>query len=103
MKRILRAAMLAAMIAPLGAAVVQAGPIDRACMASPRPQKSYGLCRCIQLVADQTLSRADQRRAAKFFRDPEKAQETRQSDNRSTERFWLRYKEFGATAAAACG
>lgn len=102
MKRILWAACLAAMFAPLGVETAQAGPIDRACMASQRPQKSWALCRCIQQVANQTLSRADQRRAAKFFEDPHKAQEIRQSDSRSHERFWLRYKEFGATAAAAC-
>lgn len=102
MKRILWAACLAAMIAPMGAATVQAGPIERACMGSPRPQKSWSLCRCIQSVANQTLSRSDQRRAARFFRDPHRAQEIRQSDSLSHERFWLRYKEFGATAAAAC-
>ncbi|MBR9650870.1 hypothetical protein IT775_07020 [Thalassobius aquimarinus] len=90
------------MFAPLGIDSAQAGPIDRACMASPRQQKSWALCRCIQHVANQTLSRSDQRRAAKFFRDPHKAQEVRQSDSRSNERFWLRYKEFGATAAAIC-
>ena len=102
MKRILWAACLAAMIAPLGATNVLAGPIDRACMASPRPQKSWSLCRCIQNVANQTLSRSDQRRAAKFFRKPQMAQDVRQSDRLSNERFWLRYKEFGATAAAVC-
>ena len=82
--------------------VAEAGPIDRPCMASNRKQKSWALCRCFQDVANQTLSRADQRRAAKFFQDPHKAQEIRQSDSRTHERFWLRYKEFGATAAALC-
>ncbi|WP_323779664.1 hypothetical protein [Thalassovita sp.] len=99
MKRFLWAASLAMTIVPI---VAEAGPIDRACMASNRKQKSWALCRCIQDVANQTLSRADQRRAAKFFQDPHKAQEIRQSDSRTHERFWLRYKEFGATAAALC-
>jgi hypothetical protein len=40
--------------------------------------------------------------AAKFFSDPHRAQEVRQSSNIRHEEFWTRYKEFGATAAAAC-
>ncbi|SEQ09571.1 hypothetical protein [Thalassovita taeanensis] len=102
MKHILFAAMLAVFIAPLGATTALAGPIDRACLASPRQQKSRQLCGCIQRVANQTLSRRDQRLAAKFFVKPHMAQEIRQSDSRSHEIFWLRYKEFGAAAAATC-
>lgn len=71
-------------------------------MSSPRQSASFRLCGCIQRVADQTLTRSDQRIAAKFFSDPHRAQEIRQSNNVSHEAFWLRYKEFGATAAAAC-
>lgn len=102
MKRILSAAVIAAFLAPM-AAPAFAGPIDRACMTSPRKDKNRSLCSCIQRVANQTLSRADQRTAAKFFKKPELAQETRQSSNPAKERFWLRYKDFGATAAAVCG
>lgn len=79
-----------------------AGPIDRACMRADRKAASSELCGCIQQVADQSLSRADQRRAAKFFDEPAMAQEVRQSDRRSDESFWLRYKEFGERAAALC-
>jgi hypothetical protein len=82
--------------------VAQAGPIERACIAAGRQAASGRLCRCIQHVADQTLTRADQRFAAKFFGDPHKAQEIRQSENDRHEAFWLRYKEFGISAAALC-
>lgn len=79
------------------------GPIERACLSSPRKEANWPLCRCIGRIANQTLSRSDQRKAAKFFKEPQLAQQTRQSDNRATEQFWKRYSDFGATAAAACG
>jgi hypothetical protein len=53
-------------------------------------------------VADVKLSSLDQTMAAKFFKDPQRAQDTRQSDKRSAEAFWLRYKEFGYLAAKHC-
>ena len=101
MRQIFAAALLAALSLPL-AVPVQAGPIERACMSSPRPQKSAQLCGCIQQAADRTLSRGEQRKAARFFSDPHKAQEVRQSDNPSNERFWKRYRSFGDTAEALC-
>lgn len=101
MKRIICAAIVAAFLTPM-AAPAFAGPIERACMLSPRDQKSWRLCSCIQRAANSTLSRSEQRRAAKFFRDPQLAQDTRQSDKTTSERFWLRYKKFGTEAAAYC-
>ena len=79
-----------------------AGRIERACLQSDRPAASRALCGCIQDAADLTLTNSDQKLAAKFFRDPHKAQEIRQSDRRSHEKFWQRYKNFGATAQAFC-
>ncbi|MBA86309.1 hypothetical protein ACSSNL_07555 [Thalassobius sp. S69A] len=102
MKRMMTAAILVAFMAPMGAQVALAGPIERACMSSPRKAAGWQLCGCIQRVADQTLTRSDQRMAAKFFSDPHHAQEIRQSDNSRHEAFWLRYKDFGANAAASC-
>lgn len=81
----------------------QAGVIERACMGSDRPAASRSLCGCIQQVADKTLDRRDQKLAAKFFRDPHKSQEVRQSDKRSHEIFWKKYKQFGASAENYCG
>ncbi len=99
----LLAAALAALLAGFGAEPAAAGPISSACLASGRAQATPQLCGCIQSVADQTLSRADQRAAAKFFRDPHQAQEVRQSSRPRDEAFWLRYRDFGATAEAYCG
>ncbi|MGJ8618408.1 MAG: hypothetical protein ACSHWS_16315 [Sulfitobacter sp.] len=79
------------------------GPIHRACVSANRKQATPARCGCVQAVADQSLDASDQRRGAKFFKDPHKAQETRQSDNPSNERFWLAWKAFGQNAAAACG
>ena len=79
------------------------GDIGKACMASNRAAASPRLCSCVQQAASSTLSGSEQRRAAKFFDDPHTAQETRQSDNTSDERFWLRYKAFSETATRMCG
>ena len=79
-----------------------AGKIERACLQSDRPAASRALCGCIQDAADLTLTNSDQKMVARFFRDPHMAQEIRQSDRRSHEKFWQRYKNFGATAQAFC-
>jgi hypothetical protein len=78
-----------------------AGPIERACMASDRGG-SRSLCGCIQQAADMTLSGGDQRRAAKFFNNPEAAHSTWTSQSKSDDAFWERYKSFGQTAEAYC-
>ena len=82
--------------------VALSAPIESACMKSGRQSANALLCGCIQDVADITLSRSDQRMAAKFFRDPHRAQEIRQSDRSSHEAFWKRYRNFGETAEAFC-
>ena len=98
MKHFLTAAALV-----LVPAVAEASTIERACMSSGRPAANSQICSCIQQAADLTLSNGDQRRAAKFFRDPHAAQVVRQSDRRSDEEFWLRYKSFGQMAEVYCG
>ncbi len=82
--------------------VAQASVIERACLKSDRSGVSRSLCGCIQDAADLTLSGKDQKLAASFFRDPQKAQDIRQSDRRSHEDFWQRYRTFGSTAEAFC-
>jgi hypothetical protein len=79
-----------------------AGPIERACNASPRAGSAGALCACIQAVADRTLPRADQRRAARFFGDPHRAQEVRMSKAEADRAFWERYRGFGEAAEALC-
>ncbi|WBU53852.1 hypothetical protein [Paracoccus sp. SCSIO 75233] len=98
MNRILIAAAAIVMTAPLAVA----GPIDSACVRSDRGARQPALCGCVQQVADQTLSRADQRRAARFFRDPQEAQVVRMSKRDADNAFWARYKRFAGTAEAYC-
>ena len=81
---------------------VSAGPISNACMQSNRRAANAALCGCIQTVADNTLAGADPRRAAAFFRDPDKAQKVFLSQNRADDAFWARYKAFGAQAEQSC-
>lgn len=83
-------------------AKASANAIERACNASDRKAANQALCGCIQKAADLTLKNSDQRKAAKFFKDPHKAQELRQADGPSNETFWIRYKNFGTTAAQHC-
>lgn len=94
---------LTAVCVALAATVTPAvsGKIERACNKSER-NVSRSTCSCIQNVADAQLSRTDQTLAAKFFKDPQMAQDTRQSDRRSHEVFWKRYKAFGSVAARSC-
>lgn len=78
------------------------GPIYRACQAEGRKSASRARCGCIQAVADRSLSGTDQARGAKYFANPGRLQEVRQSDNAGNERFWLAWKAFGQDAAAQC-
>ena len=102
MKRILHGAVLAALLLPAIPAPVLAGPIERACLRSDRDAANRRLCACIQQVADMTLRGSDQRRAAGFFSDPDRAHETWLSQRANDDAFWERYKNFGATAEAYC-
>ncbi|WP_245306314.1 hypothetical protein [Roseovarius aestuariivivens] len=78
------------------------GPISKACMASDRKRRSRELCGCIQAVADDTLSFAQQRRAVGFYRNPHEAQEIRQSDRARDEDFWTAYRAYGDQAERQC-
>lgn len=100
MIRTLTAATIAAMTLSTAA---QAGPVERACLRSDRAGAAGAVCACIQQVADMTLTGSDQRRAASFFKDPEKAQDVFLSQSASDDAFWDRYQNFGRTAEAYCG
>ncbi|MCB1389534.1 MAG: hypothetical protein KDK12_10420 [Rhodobacteraceae bacterium] len=100
MKQLLSASVLAlATFAPIAAS---AGPIESACNRSDRPGASRQLCRCIEAAADHTLTRSEQRRAARFFTDPDEAQAVRMSSSRRDNEFWERYRSFGALAEQMC-
>jgi hypothetical protein len=79
------------------------GEVGQACMSGGREAANATLCSCVQRAADQSLSAADQRRAASFFSDPQAAQDTRQSDRSGDEAFWDRYMAFVDRARARCG
>ncbi|AUH63960.1 hypothetical protein [Paracoccus zhejiangensis] len=98
LNRIIIAAAAVVLTTPLA----MAGPIDSACVRSDRARGNAPLCGCIQQVANQTLSRSDQRRAAGFFREPHKAQEVRMSKSDADNAFWSRYKRFASSAEAYC-
>ncbi|HEX9858799.1 MAG TPA: hypothetical protein VGA75_10630 [Paracoccaceae bacterium] len=102
MKKTVLAAALVALALPLSVTPAAAGPIERACISSNRDAANRAVCGCIQQVADQTLRGGDQRKAAKFFSDPERAQEVRMSKRDSDNAFWARYKSFGELAEAYC-
>ncbi len=98
----MKTALLGAALAVLASGMAAAGPIESACNRSDRQTASRSLCRCIEQVADQTLSGSDQRRAAAFFKDPEKAHKVWMSKRNTDDAFWDRYKAFGAQAEAYC-
>ena len=72
-------------------------------MEAGRARATAETCGCIQKVANQTPSRKDRRTAAKLFNDPHWAQEIRQSDRKSHEVFWKKYRAFGDAAVKTCG
>jgi hypothetical protein len=92
----------AALCFPLMLSTVQAGAIERACNKSDRDAANRSVCACIQQVADMSLSNSDQRRAAGFFNNPDKAQDVRLSDTTRDDEFWARYTAFGEQAEAFC-
>ncbi len=100
MKTLMTAATLAlGLLVPVAAF---AGPIESACNASDRPNANRQVCRCIDAAARHTLTRSEQRRAARFFQDPDEAQAVRMSPTRQDNEFWARYRAFGDLAEQMC-
>ncbi len=105
MKRFILAALGVAVLTAFSPAPVMAGMgvIDRACRGADRSAATPQLCRCIQRVANDSLSWRERRTVARWFRDPHRAQEVRQSDRRRDEVLWERHRAFGARARKICG
>lgn len=101
MKQVVVAAALGLM-ASFAAPSVQAGPIERACLDSGRAGASAALCSCIQRVANQTLAMSEQRQGSRFFRDPARAQDVRQSARGNDRALWQRWRAFGEAAEVNC-
>ncbi len=92
----------AAVIVGVVASPLFANQIERACLQSDRAGTNRAVCGCIQDAANLTLTSKDQRLAATFFRNPDRAQEIRQSSQRGHTTFWQRYRNFGQTAELFC-
>ncbi len=75
------------------------GPMFQACLKADRKAANRQLCGCVQAVANKHLSSRDQARAAKFFEEPQLAQDARQNGSRS---FWATYKKFAGDAERVC-
>ncbi len=103
MKQLLIFALCAASIQALAPSATAAAQIQRACLASDRAAATRARCSCIQHVADQALTRKDQKTVAKWFTDPGKAQELKMSTSARDDALWERYQNFGQMAQALCG
>lgn len=79
-----------------------ANPIERACLTSGSSGANRTLCSCIGAVADQSLSNSQMREGARWFDDPHRAQEVRQSDRPRDEAMWTAWSVFGQLAEATC-
>jgi len=93
---------IAALVVVLSANTALAGPIETACNRSDRKAANRLVCNCIQQVADMVLPNSDQRRAAEFFKNPDKAHATWLSQSGRDNAFWERYKQFGSYAEQYC-
>ncbi len=78
-----------------------ANPIERACLASDR-NPSRAVCSCIGVAADATLNNSQMREGARWFDDPQRAQDVRQSDRASDEAMWQAWGVFSALAEQRC-
>jgi len=94
--------VVAALLVLAGCGGRVSGEIGQACMSGGRSAANAALCSCVQQAANQSLSGAEQRRAAAFFAEPQLAQDTRQSDRPQDEAFWPRYRAFSERATAMC-
>jgi hypothetical protein len=68
------------------------GPLGRHAVAVPLHRQ------CRAADADPL----EQRRAARFFSNPDEAQSVRMSRTRADNEFWARYRSFGAAAERYC-
>ncbi|MEI4469868.1 arginine transporter [Frigidibacter sp. MR17.24] len=78
------------------------GPVNSACLAAGRSSASTQRCGCAQRAANQSLGFLDQRRAAGFFAEPDRAERVRMSDSAGDKAFWTRYEGFIERAKASC-
>ncbi|WP_170426627.1 hypothetical protein [Ruegeria arenilitoris] len=102
MKQFLIIALCATSISAVAPQPAEAAQIKRACLASDRSAATRDRCNCIQRVANQALTRSDQKTVAKWFTDPHQAQELKMSKTARDDALWDRYRNFGQMAQAIC-
>lgn len=78
------------------------GPISQACQKSDRSNANRQVCGCIQSIANRSLTNSDQKLAASFYNDPQKAQDVKMSKSTSHDAFWDRYKLYATQSERAC-
>ncbi len=81
--------------------IANANPIERACNASSR-NVPRAVCSCIGQAADSALSRGQMRIGARWFDDPQRAQDTRQSNRSRDEAMWQAWRTFSSLAEQRC-
>lgn len=99
MKLIYPALAAAFLVVPSAA---HANAIERACIVSDRTA-TRAMCSCIGDAADEVLSRRQIREGARWFDDPQRAQDTRQSDRARDEEMWQAWRVFSTLAEQRCG
>ncbi|MFZ1661881.1 MAG: hypothetical protein WAT77_07955 [Paracoccaceae bacterium] len=98
----MRMGIWAALAVMAGANGAHAGEaIEAACLRTGGSALSE-LCSCIQDAADLTLGQGEQRRAATFFRNPDRAQVYQTSTKQADQEFWSRYLTFTQQAQTFC-
>ncbi|KUJ78737.1 hypothetical protein [Ruegeria profundi] len=102
MTKFLLIALCATSILAVAPKSLEAANIKRACLASDRAEATRDRCNCIQRVADQALTRSDQKTISKWFQDPHQAQELKMSRTARDDALWDRYQNFGQMAQAIC-
>ncbi|WP_037311931.1 hypothetical protein [Ruegeria halocynthiae] len=102
MKQFLLIALCATSTLAMAPQVAEAAAIKRACLASDRTAATRARCSCIQQVANQALTRSDQKTVAKWFKDPHQAQVLKMSQTERDDALWDRYRNFGQLAQAVC-
>ncbi|MFY2823956.1 hypothetical protein [Ruegeria sp. MALMAid1280] len=102
MKQFLLIAFCATSLTAVAPTPGEAAQIKRACLASDRTAATRDRCSCIQRVANQALTRSDQKTVAKWFSDPHQAQELKMSKAARDDALWDRYRNFGQMAQAIC-
>ncbi|MHA3977567.1 hypothetical protein ACW9UR_07790 [Halovulum sp. GXIMD14794] len=91
---VLGAAVLAAPVPGLAAGITES-----ACLRSAR-SPGPSVCRCAQSLADVSLSRSDQRQAAKIIAEPDHYLKLR--EKRGQQAFLDRYRAWGKAAEMRC-